>query len=464
MLYKTSDFFSCPLGLYVNPFTYQTILGSIDQHKNRKSFTDFLVHIHPPSVPTETLRFRLSYGLGGMCVTLIFLLFGSGILQLLSYEPATSGAYTSVQALYNLVPFGGWIRNIHYWSANLLVIVVSLHLLRVFLTGAIGAGRQLNWIIGLLLFFLILAANFSGYLLPWDQLAYWAVTICTNMMAYIPALGPWLMELFRGGNVVGPATLANFYVLHIAVIPGSVFLLMAWHFWLVRRAGGLVRVKNNTSSSTRRLPTVPNLIVRETAVGLSLVAVVMIMAVFVDAPLGEQANPGMSPNPAKAPWYFLGLQELLLHLHPIFAICVLPLLACALLVFLPFWQRAALPTGIWFGGQRGRRLALWAFGAGTLLTFLLIVLDEILIRTGESGSGMADIISRGYVPLCIVVLGLVSCYQLLVRKFKLSRAEVVMAATILCCAGLVALTITGIWFRGPGMQLTLLEQSWIEGL
>jgi quinol-cytochrome oxidoreductase complex cytochrome b subunit len=422
---------------------------------SRRSFTDMVVHIHPPTVPEETLHFTLSWGLGGMSAMLIFLLFITGILQLLTYEPSVTGAYGSVQAMYNQMPLSGWVRNIHHWSANLLVIISSLHLWRVFLTGAIGTGRRLNWVIGLVLFFLVLSANFSGYLLPWDQLAYWAVTICTSMMAYFPGIGSWLLELFRGGAEVGPATLANFYGLHIAVIPVSLVLFMAWHFWLVRKSGGLVKPESQDDNQPRRVAAVPNLIVREAAVGLSLVAFVLMISVFWNAPLHEQANPGMSPNPAKAPWYFLGFQELLLHLHPVFAICVVPVVASVLLLFLPFWQGAVLPAGIWFGGKRSRRLALWTFAVGTLFTFLLVVLDEVLLRTGDRGSGMVDIISRGYFPVFSLVLGMVAGY-LLLRKFRFSRSEAVMANMIFCWAVLIALTIIGIWLRGPGMQLTWL--------
>jgi len=427
---------------------------SVDTKNSRKSFTDLLVHIHPHTVPEDALRFSLSYGLGGMSTTLIFLLFGTGIFQLLTYEPSVTGAYGSVQEMYAQVSLSGWIRNIHHWSANLLVIVASLHLLRVFLTGAIGPGRRLNWIIGLVLFFLALSANFSGYLLPWDQLAFWAVTICTNMMAYIPGIGPWLMELFRGGSEVGSATLANFYGLHVAVIPSFFMLFMVWHFWLVRKSGGLIKEKREDDAPLVRVPAMPDLIVREAAVGLGLIAVVMIAAILWNAPLHEQANPGMSPNPAKAPWYFLGFQELLLHLHPVFAICVIPLVVILALLFLPFWRGAVLPGGKWFGGKQGRVLAQWSFFVGTLLTFMLVFLDEKLMRSVADGKNIADVFSRGYLLVVVFSLGFVAGYQLLVRKLSFSRAEAVMSGVIFCCAILAALTIIGIWFRGPGMQLS----------
>jgi len=418
---------------------------------SRRSITDLILHLHPPSVPLETIRFTLSWGLGGMAVMLTGLLFLTGLLLLLVYQPSTDRAYASILTLTREVPFGLWVRNIHHWSANLLVIVTVLHLLRVVLTGAFGPGRRLNWIIGLALLFLLLAANFTGYLLPWDQLAYWAVTICTSMLGYIPLCGQWLQELFRGGSEIGPATLANFFVLHVAGIPGSLFVLLLWHFWLVRRAGGLVRAETKNGPA-ERVPTVPNLLVREAAVGLTLVAFVLILAVFWNAPLLEQANPGMSPNPAKAPWYFLGFQELLLHLHPVFAVFVWPLLGAAALLCVPFVRGAALPGGAWFGSDRGRKLAAWTALAGLLLSLGAVLLDNLLLQSGNAAVANT-LLTRGLLPTMVVVLLLAGACLLLIKKFRYTRAEAVMAGLLLVLVALTVCTVIGIWFRGAEMHL-----------
>ncbi len=428
-----------------------------DHPKSRRSFSDFLLHLHPRTIPEENLRLTLSWGLGGMAVMLVCLLFLTGILLLLTYQPSTGSAYASIVTLTREVRFGLWIRNIHHWSANLLVVIAMLHLLRIVLTGAFGQGRRLNWIIGLFLLFLLLSANFTGYLLPWDQLAYWAVTICTSMLGYIPVGGLWLQELFRGGAEIGPATLSNFCVLHVAFIPATLFVLLLWHFWLVRRAGGLVQVEHDNPDDVpvQRVPTVPNLIVREAAVGLVLVAFILILAIVWDAPLMEQANPGMSPNPAKAPWYFLGFQELLLHLHPVFASFLWPLLGVAALLWVPFWQDSALPTGVWFGSNSGRRLVIWTATVGALTTLAIILADNLLLQS-NAAVAVDTLVTRGLLPTALLIALLVGFYFLLVKGLKYTRAEAVMAGIVLVLVALAVCTIIGVWFRGAEMHLVWL--------
>ena len=411
----------------------------------------FLLHIHPRRVPLETLRFTLSFGLGGMSATLIVLLFVTGILQLLSYSPEISLAYDSVAAMYGEGNLSGWTRNIHYFSGNLLVILATLHCLRVFLTGAIRAPRRRNWLIGLRLLGLIFFANFSGYLLPWDQLAFWAVTIFTNMVGYIPLVGEALVQLLRGGSEIGPATLTTFYAIHTAWLPLFMVGLLVYHFWLIRKNGGLIRDEHSKTSPPVTIPAVPHLVAREGAVGLGLIAAILAVAALVDAPLSEIANPGMSPNPAKAAWFFMGLQELLMHLHPIFAICVLPMLVLCCLVVLPFCNSACLPGGQWFGGNRGAGLAIKISIISTIATFAAVLIDE-LIKNGATDTA-TDIITRGVIPLALMVVFYVGGYLILTRKLKYSQAEAVMAGFNFSLTGRLCLTITGIWLRGPGMQL-----------
>jgi len=419
----------------------------------KKQFpSDLLLHIHPRTVPLETLRFTLTFGLGGMAVTLLTLLFITGVLQKLSYIPDTQSAYNSVQSMYTGGNFSGWLRNIHYWSGNLLVIIIFLHLCRVFLTGGIGNGRRVNWIIGLLLLGLIYFANFSGYLLPWDQLAYWAVTIFINMMSYIPFIGQAMSQLLRGGSEIGSSTLTNFYSIHTGILPVILLLLTISHFWLIRKARGLVRQHTKQSPSVP-VPVMPNLIVREVAVALGLVAVVLLFSAMVDAPLSTAATPGVSPNPAKAAWFFLGLQELLMHLHPIFAICVFPVLSFICLLVLPYWNQSALPEGVWFGGDRGRKLAIIISIISAVFTATTVLLDDLAVNM--IGSPATGIFTRGILPLIAMLAWYCLGYYTLTAKFKYTRGETVMAGFIFMVTAMICLTIIGIWFRGPGMQLVL---------
>ncbi len=421
---------------------------------NKSLFTGFFLHLHPRTIPGETLRVQLSFGLGGMAAILFATMLLTGVLQVVSYSSHSNSAYQSIQQMYDEGSIGGFIRNIHFWGGNLLVVVTFLHLLRVYLTGAIDQTRRFNWITGVFIFILVLSANFTGYLLPWDQLAYWAVTIFTNMISYIPVVGDWLGETLRGGTEVGSATLANFFAIHVAILPSLLLVLLILHFWLVRKAGGLVQAETARSSEAVRVAAVPNLIQREAAVGLGLLAVLFIFAAFFDAPLADQANPGQSPNPAKAAWYFMGLQELLLHLHPVTAICIVPAMIIIGLVLLPFWQKAALSPGRWCGGKRGMLLALWSFIGGFLGALLIVVIDDRLIRLSTAITNKSTWLTRGIMPLAATIFFLMLLFVLL-RKRNHPGAEALMSLVVVLTAFILGLTAVGIWFRGPGMILIL---------
>ncbi|MGA9572722.1 MAG: cytochrome b N-terminal domain-containing protein, partial [Lysobacterales bacterium] len=219
--------------------------GKLEEKNNQtpagqKIFRSFLLHFRPPAVDERTLDISLSWGLGVMATVLVFLLFASGLMLKFTYEPSPANAYDSVVFLINQVPFGQLLRNFHRWSANGLLMVVFLHFLRVFYTGAFAAPRQLNWVIGMILFAAVVLSNFTGYLLPWDQLAYWAVTISTSMLDYIPVVGTGIRQWVLGGTEPGPRTLINFYAIHTAVLPGLMLFFVPFHFWRIRKANGLV--------------------------------------------------------------------------------------------------------------------------------------------------------------------------------------------------------------------------------
>jgi quinol-cytochrome oxidoreductase complex cytochrome b subunit len=400
--------------------------------------------MRPRTVRQSAVRFTYTWGLGGSAAVLVLLLAVTGILLKFVYLPVPERAYDSIVALQTSVHFGGFIRNVHHWSANLLVLAVFAHMLRVFYTGAYTAPRRLNWITGSAIFGTVLAANFTGYLLPWDQLAYWAVTISLSMLAYLPWIGGWLQELIIGGKELGPQTLSNFFALHTAILPALLLLLLPFHFWRVRKAGGLAAralVSDDAAPQTPRIDVIPDLMIRELAMALAVAAVVMAMAALWDAPLGDRANPGLSPNPTKAPWYFAGLQELLLHLHPVLAVAVVPPVVLGLMGVLPFLPYGPDTSGLWFGSRRGRRIAGAACLAAVIFTPLWVV--------GHAGGLKVMAILAPLLGVCIVA----GLYWIAKYRLGADTREAVQASVTYLVTVLVALTITGIWFRGASMAL-----------
>jgi quinol-cytochrome oxidoreductase complex cytochrome b subunit len=426
------------------------------QQSYRSLFNSLLLHFRPRTVPKRTLRLTLTWGLGGMAAVLVFLLFSTGLMLKFVYEPFPDRAYESILYLQGSVVFGQLIRNIHHWSGNGLVIVAFLHLLRVFFTGAFHPPRQFNWIIGLTIFFTILLSAFTGYLLPWDQLAFWAITICSTMLEYLPGAGNWLQELILGGPEVGPATLSNFYAIHTAALPALILSLLPFHFWRIRKAKGLVIPRLPEEDTKTRGPvvdTIPHLLVREIVVAMVLIACILVISMIFDAPLVDKANPGLSPNPTKAPWYFLGIQEMLMHFHPLFSLFIIPTLAALGLFALPYLRYQTNTAGIWFCSPTGRRFSLIAALTALVVTPTAILLDEILIGTGTHISGLPGGFSNGLLPFLLLLAGCAGFYLLLRKKFAASRNEAIQAVFVLLVTVFVILTMTGIWFRGEGMQL-----------
>jgi quinol-cytochrome oxidoreductase complex cytochrome b subunit len=302
----------------------------------------------------------------------------------------------------------------------------------------------------------VLIANFSGYLLPWDQLAYWAVTVSTGMLEYVPWFGFAVQKLIRGGPDIGPATLRIFFAVHTAVVPILLFLLMGFHFWRVRKAGGLViphAPGEAPPDPPKRVPTLPDLLLRETVVAMALVAGIMLLAIFFDAPLDDPANPGLSPNPTKAPWYFAGLQELLLHFHPLFAVFVLPLAAATALLTLPYLRYESDTGGVWFTSRTGRIAGIMTASAALVITPVLILLDDWLTRPGNRFSSIPAVIGDGLIPFVLLLSAMALFYRILRRRFSASRNETVQTVFILLLTAFIIMTITGVWFRGAGMKL-----------
>jgi quinol-cytochrome oxidoreductase complex cytochrome b subunit len=391
-----------------------------------------------------------------MSLTLVTLLAATGVVLMFVYEPSPGLAYESIVRLQDDVMFGKLVRNIHHWTANFLIAVVLLHLLRVYFTGAYHPPRQFNWIIGLSLLAAILMSNFTGYLLPWDQLSYWAITICTGMLAYTPGIGEWLQGVIRGGSELGSSTLIIFYTFHTTVIPVFLIMLMAFHFWRVRKAHGVVVPRapdEEPDTEPEYVLTLPNLLLRELVVALVLIAFIMTIAVTFNAPLGEAANPGMSPNPAKAPWYFVGLQELLLHFHPLFAVVIIPLLGIGALILIPYLKYDPEVSGVWLLSHKGRRMAVVAMLTAIVATPAWILLDELWVDFTAWLPGVPTAVSNGLLPAAILLGALGGYYAYLKKRFSSSNNEAIQTSFILLTVAFVVLTVTGVWFRGAGMAL-----------
>jgi quinol-cytochrome oxidoreductase complex cytochrome b subunit len=418
---------------------------------------NLILHIHPAQVPTRALRFTYTWGLGGLSALLVVLLVITGALLQFHYTPSPDAAYNSILALQTDVWFGALVRNVHHWAGNLMLVVVFLHLLRIFFTAAFRPPREFNWLLGIGLLLLTVAANFTGYLLPWDQLAYWGITVGTSILRYVPLIGGWLSQLLLGGPEVGPATLLNFYALHIAVIPMVILFIMSYHFWRVRKDGfSLPRAVGEAPvARPEKSYTISDLVRPEAVMATVAIAAITIWSMRVAAPLEPLADPALSPNPAKAPWYFMGLQELLLHFHPLVGAIVIPALALLTLAALPYLDTDMDAVGIYFRSRRGRWLSLFGFVWGILLTFSYVIVDEFFLDWAALLPGLPTVISNGLVPLALLLLGLIGFYELVQRGARATRCEAILATFTLILGGFVTLTAVGIFLRGAGMALVL---------
>ncbi len=427
-----------------------------DRGRMRMVVDSLILHLHPTKIPETTMRWTYSWGLGGLSAMLMMILGLTGVVLQNNYTPAAPQAYLDILEINSNVWFGELIRNIHHWSANLLIVVAVLHLIRVFVTGAYRPPRELNWLIGVAMLLLTLGANFTGYLLPWDQLAFWAITVGTSIISYVPLIGSWLTQLILGGPEVGANTLLNFYSMHISLIPLMIFGLMSFHFWRVRKDGGLTLPKNVDGldePKPERVTTIPHLVRREGVFALAWIAALLIFAMLVPAPLEGIANPDISPNPAKAPWYFMGLQEMLLHFHPLVGAIIIPSIALLGIFLLPFFDINLQSVGIYFRSRRGRSLTLLAMGIAILSTPLWVLLDEFVLDWAGWLPTWNTLLSNGLIPLAIIALPLLALDSWTVKSFHADTEERVLFIATFLFTAFIVLTLIGIFFRGPGMSL-----------
>jgi quinol-cytochrome oxidoreductase complex cytochrome b subunit len=382
---------------------------------------NFLLHWFPAKVTRQSLSWNYSFWLGTISAVLFLILVLTGIPLMFLYVPSVERAYLSVKDIEFAVSYGWFLRGLHRISAHLMVAVVFLHMVRVFLTGAYKNGtaanqnRPLNWIIGIVLLLLTLLLSFTGYLLPWDQLAYWAITVGTNIASAAPLVGDSMRFFLLGGTTIEQNTLIRFYVLHCFFLPLLVTLLFSYHMWRVRKDGGLActdklsldqkkeevtPVKSKTysllgitSGSSVHVETTivdddqhtvmssPNLTRRLLVVSLGTLVVASILTIIFRAPLEAAANPAVTPNPAKAPWYFLWLQELVTTTTftiggftvngALIGGIVLPGLLVLAAIAWPYLDKSSIRSvGVWWAADRRRQNIVF-----------LVIVAAILILT-----------------------------------------------------------------------------------
>ena len=412
---------------------------------------NIFLHLHPSRVNESSIEFKRTFGLGGMAALLLVVQLLTGILLRFYYTPVPAEAYNSVVFTKNQVLFGQFIRNIHYWSGVFLLLIAFLHFLRVFLTGAYRKERSINWLFGLILLVLIVLLNFTGYLLPWDQLAYWAITVSTNIIGYLPLVGESLRTMIIGGNELNADTLRTFFAFHTAVLPFLLLILVLYHFWRVRKAGGILLPE--TAEKPVMVPVMPNLVFKEFIVALVLLAVLFTFSALFNAPLLEKANPAYSLNPTKAPWYFAGVQELLMHFHPFFAAFVIPVGVMTFLAWIPFLKYDEAPNGRWFISGKGGKSSKATAKFAALITLSGIILAEYVLNFELLLSPVPAFISNGILPLIILLAFMAGFYRYYLKKLLLTKAELVQAIFVFIMVAFIVLTLVGIFFRGKDMAL-----------
>jgi cytochrome b-561 len=379
------------------------------------------LHWFPAKVARASMSWTYSFWLGTASAALLLILTVTGLLLMFFYVPSTDRAYGAIKDVDFAVSFGWLLRNQHRWAAHGMVALVFLHMARVFFTGAYREARAINWLVGLILLLATLLLSFTGYLLPWDQLAFWAVTVGTNIAKEAPVVGESIRYVLLGGTEISQNALLRFYVLHVFFLPAFIGILFAYHMWRVRKDGGLAAIEplrarrrpepkalpsaksyslfgltRGTSVAVRssigleeedEVFSSPELTRRIVLIFLLVFNVTLLLSLFFNAPLEEAANPGLTPNPAKAPWYFLWLQELVasttislgsLRISGGFIGGILIPGALFLLAALwPFLDRSPQVTwGVWFPRER-----LWqnvVFAAVVVVIVALIAVGVFL--------------------------------------------------------------------------------------
>jgi len=481
-------------------------LPESEREESQATFHNLFLHIHSVRVHLRSLSPTLTFGLGLIAAASFIITLITGVLLMVYYKPSTDLAYQSMKDIHFTVYTGRFIRNIHRWAAQVMVLVVLLHMARVFFTASYKKPREFNWLVGLGLMVITLALSFTGYLLPWDQLAYWAITIGSNIAnsprELTDALGitQWFdpggfqKQLLLGANYVGQDALIRFYVLHGFILPLTLVTLMGVHFWRIRKDGGLAKPEDPPGGLAEwggerrqvfqplatktyglmalvkgKRPTVnrgpentvmswPHLFWAELAVFMMTVAITLVLAFYSDAPLKELANPAIPENPAKAPWYFLGLQELVSY-SAFMGGLLIPVIVLVGLALIPFLDRRAGGEGVWFG-TKGDKVVFWqslVFAIAITVGMLAFTVNFGWLRSWFPKIHQLWIIAINPGSLLVVVFAAWSLW-ILKRRNSVRLAAVSLFTCFL--VGFTLLTYFATVHRGPNWHFYWWPSQW----
>ena len=308
----------------------------------------------------------VAYSLGSATLLVFLLQLLTGVWQLFYYVPTVDHAYDSLDYLRTSVPFGWLIHGLHYWGANAMVVLVALHMARVFIWGAYKRPREMTWLLGVALLIMTMGMSFTGAPLPWDERGYWAAEVGTSIAGTVPVVGNAVMEVLRGGASMGQLTLSRFFVLHVALIPGAIFLLIVLHIIAFRRFGSVGPWKEE--KRTRSGPFWPDQAFRDVMVGMGLFVILVALVTYVPPPFAGPADPVDSSFTPKPEWNFLFLYQALKlfkgPLEPVGTVGI-PTLGVLILVLIPFLDRREERNPV----RRPAASTLGALGAVAVILF-----------------------------------------------------------------------------------------------
>ena len=332
----------------------------------------FYHHLHPPRHPAREARFFYTFGLGGISLLLCVMIGLTGVLEMFYYTPSMTEANNSLHIINLLVPYGKFIRSMHYWAGQALVVTSILHLLRVVLTGAYKPPRRFNWLLGLSLLVMVLFFDFTGYALRWDNDIAWALMVGTNLLKTIPIFGDGIYSLIVGGDAIGGSTIVRFYGWHILGLSIFFVFILGWHIFKVRRDGGISRIEGGKEQVERISRDI--LIRREAQAALVVLILLVSIASLFPPKLGNTADFRNLPVEATAPWFFLWVQELLRYGSPFLMGVLIPGSVLTLLALIPYiFDRNKNGVARWFN-KEGR------FAQIVILVILALVLGLTMIN------------------------------------------------------------------------------------